>query len=483
MKRAALHAVLAGGAGLACLAAMGGAPRAQDAGAPPSASLPSAPRARLPARFEPGDLESKADFQHQWPTPEPSPTLDLGGDWRATAYGVGTAHVTHDSTLSFEGDADNQTLTRSGTAEDQPRWLLSPRGARLGLKVGDSAAPHVRWMFLAEAGVRQHSADEQVYARHLFASVQTPVLDVLVGRTYDLFGWEGHGFFANSAAALGVPGEPYRQRGQLRVSHVFRLRPLDLELAGAGVVPPQSVPGVGELQLGFRVAFNGWVGAQAQGPGPPTTLPLTIGVSVLGRNFRIPPFSATPGETLTTTGGGVALDLFVPIIPVHSDDLCNALSLTIELTNGAGIADLYPGLSPDVLFPALPNPANAFPPPVYSPGVAPGLVTFDLDGSLHTIAWRSAVVGLRYQLPFARGRAAWVSLAGSRTTSSNAFALTPPFGRAFIWDHGRYWDANVFFAIWRGLQGSLSFQNTQQTFGEGTTAENRRAEAALSYYF
>jgi hypothetical protein len=483
MTRAALHGVLAAGAGLACLVATGGAPRAQDAGVPPSASSPPPPpRAPPPARFEPGDLESKADFQHQWQTPEPSPTLDLGGDWRATAYGVGTVDVTHDSSLSFDGDTDNRTLGRPNTLEEQPRGLASPRGTRLGIKVGDPTASRFRWMFLAEAGVRQPSV-EQVYARHLFASVQTPVLDVLVGRTYDLFGWEGHGFFANSAAALGVPGEPYRQRGQLRVSHVFRLRPLDLELAGAGVVPPQSVSGVGELQLGFRVAFNGWVGAQAQGPGPPTTLPLTIGVSVLGRNFRVPPFSATPGETLTTTGGGVALDLFVPIIPVHSDDLSNALSLTIELTNGAGIADVYPGLSPDVLFPALPNPANAFPPPVYSPGVAPGLVTFDLDGSLHTIAWRSAVVGLRYQLPFARGRAAWVSLAGSRTTSSNAFALTPPFGRAFIWDHGRYWDVNLFVAIWRGLQASVSYQDTQQTFGDGTEAENHRAEGALSYYF
>jgi hypothetical protein len=40
MKRASLRRVAAAGAGLACLVATGGAPRAQDAGSPPPALPP-----------------------------------------------------------------------------------------------------------------------------------------------------------------------------------------------------------------------------------------------------------------------------------------------------------------------------------------------------------------------------------------------------------------------------------------------------------
>jgi hypothetical protein len=152
------------------------------------------------------------------------------------------------------------------------------------------------------------------------------------------------------------------------------------------------------------------------------------------------------------------------------------------LATGAGLACLVGAAGAPRAQDASPNPGNVLLPPVYSPGVGPGIVTFDVDRSLHTIACRSIVVGVRYQLPFARGRAAWVSTMWSRTTSSNLVALTPPTESGGEWDHGRYWDANIFVALWRALEGSLSFQDTRQTFGD-RNGENRRAEVALSYYF
>jgi hypothetical protein len=49
--------------------------------------------------------------------------------------------------------------------------------------------------------------------------------------------------------------------------------------------------------------------------------------------------------------------------------------------------------------PALPTPMGATAAPVYPQNIDNGMVAFTQDGTIHTVDWRSYLVGLAYYLP------------------------------------------------------------------------------------
>ncbi|HVZ73031.1 MAG TPA: hypothetical protein VHJ20_11700 [Polyangia bacterium] len=468
MKRLALAAALVG---------VGSAAHAQTA-APPPAPTPV---------LWPADPQSKVDFQHAPPSFEPSPTLHRGG-LALSVYGVERLDLRSDSTQSFGDFANNASLDRSGTAfGDTSQTRFTARNSLYGLKLVAPETSSVRAHALLEVGAESPDPDAPtgwhgLWARHAYAAIETPVLDVLVGRTHDLFGWGGHGFFPTTVATLGVPGEIYRQRGQVRISHVFRFDPVDFEIAIASVSQVQSSTNTADGEIGLRLAVNHWRGAATQGAGPPEARPLQVGISTIGRILQVPPFAAQPEPRTSVDAGGLALDFFVPIYPAHGDDLSNALSLAVEASAGSGIADLYPQLTGGVLYPALPNPsATAL--PTFTTDIPPRLLSYDAIGDAHTINWAAWMLNLRYHPPITRGHRLWISGTLSGTTSNNARLVTPPEGYAGVWTDSFYADANLVVAIWRGLQIAGSHQWTRQSFLDGARATNAREQFMLAYYF
>src|SRR4051812_35103141 len=86
--------------------------RAQDR---PVSPVPPPARVQWPT-VGPGDPEAKADFQHVWVTPEPSPTLRATSGWFASLYGIERFDYVDDSTQSFSNVfADATLLARPGT--------------------------------------------------------------------------------------------------------------------------------------------------------------------------------------------------------------------------------------------------------------------------------------------------------------------------------------------------------------------------------
>jgi hypothetical protein len=96
---------------------------------------------------------------------------------------------------------------------------------------------------------------------------------------------------------------------------------------------------------------------------------------------------------------------------------------------------------------------------------------------------RSAVAGLQYHLPFDDGRRVWVSALGSLTRSDNAVEVISIQSIPFVWNRAWYYDLNVFVAMTRALQLAASYQLTHQTFGDGVSASNARAQLAATYFF
>ncbi len=424
----------------------------------------------------------------------PSPLTFRNEGWSATLYGFAELDVMGDSTQSFGEASGNNTLARpNSVAGDNPRTQFTARNSRLGFRIGAPewgsmrATAVVEMDFFGEEPVTTHQNEAYtagpVRMRHFYAKLETPIVDVLAGQYHDLFAWGGEGFYPNTVAFLPLMGEIYHRNPQLRLSKTFKSHAADFEIAAAAVRPVQRDAGAPDVQGGIRLAVNGWTGASSPGASRPVAAPMALGVSAIERRFSVTDFSQTPGNPQTGSGWGVAANAFLPIIPAAGDDLKNALSVTGEFTVGSGISDLYTGLTGGVGFPQLPNPQQFEAVPTYTPNIDPGIITFDATNRLQAVKWTAAVLNAHYHLPIVDGKKLWLSGTYALIKSSNAVALTPIQGRAFVWDRGQYFDANLWWGVTPAFQIGLSYQHMQQTFGDGIVAHNNRGEGAFYLFF
>ncbi len=84
------------------------------------------------------------------------------------------------------------------------------------------------------------------------------------------------------------------------------------------------------------------------------------------------------------------------------------------------------GLNGGVSFPNPPNPDMVTPAPTYAADIDNGMVTFDSNGKIHTIDWKSYIVGVQYYLP-PSGKV-WISANYSGMKSDNAASYTSTSG-------------------------------------------------------
>jgi hypothetical protein len=430
------------------------------------------------------------------PLPKAPAPLSAGEPgWSMGFYGWLELDALWDSTQSFNETVLDQTIARPNTyAGDNPRFQATPKDSRIGFKVAAPKYGAIKASAQFEADffglLPPTASQDQSYTystirlRHYYAKLETPVLDLLAGQFFDLYGWGGHGFFPSTPAFLGVMGEVFHRNVQLRVSKTLESDSVGLDIAVAGVRPATRDAAVPDVQAGLKLSIKNWQGASAQGPRPAKPAPLAIGVSGVGRRLSVTDFQAIVADAQVVYGWGAAVDAFLPIIPVSGDDLSNALSVTGEYSRGTGVTDLYLTLNGGVLFPSLPNPKNVLPALTYTPNIDPGIVTFDADGIAHTINWQGWMVNAHYNLPINKGKTLSLSGTYSEIRSSNALSLTPIQGQFFVWSKGRYFDGTAWWSITPAFQMCLSAQVDQQTFGgDGTVARNYRGQAAWWFFF
>jgi len=156
-----------------------------------------------------------------------------------------------------------------------------------------------------------------------------------------------------------------------------------------------------------------------------------------------------------------------------------------SFVTGTGIADLLT-TGGGAVFPILPNPALANPPPEYTPHIDNGLVTFDLLGVLHTIDWQAYRVNLQYYFP-PSGRVS-LSLNYTDSYSKNMSRLYPRRGMEIellsrVAKRSQYADASLFWDATPAVRFGGSFQYTVFTYLDGEKPRNFRGVAQAMYVF
>jgi hypothetical protein len=468
---------------------------ADDDSADAAAAAPEQPKAKAEAKATvPEDKGPETSAPAKVATPPAPALVPVTSRWGASIYGFVELDAIHDSTQSFADGSNGGVVARRGTyAGDRGESVATIKNSRVGLKFDAPEYHRVKGSALVEMdffGVQPTDATQNDFyvlgtmrVRHAYMKLETPVLDVLAGQYHDLFAWGGSGFYPNTLAFLGVPGQIYHRNPQLRLSKKVGGDAVSFEIAAAAVRPVQRHSEVPDVQGGVRLSFNQWQGANSQGSGQTQLTAAAIGVSAIGRRFVMPQFIGQPRNSTSETGWGVAFNAVIPVIPASSlEDHGNALTLTGELSTGTGIADLYNNMTAGARLPELANVANKNPPETYPQDVDPGLITFDADNNAKTYQWTALVVGLQYYLPIAGGKV-WVSGIYSQVSSNNILLLTPAASWGAVYKSARYYDANVFAALTPAAQLGLSFQATQQTYGDGSKPTNLRAELGMTFFY
>ncbi len=470
----------------------------EDLGAPPKSDAAAAAdaSAKAPGQKEPtadvdasAKAKAKAPDAHEdiapaasaptetSPAPERAPVYGKRGDWFIAPYGYARLDAIEDSTQSFEDGIQPNLIARVGTYKgDHRRTIFTAKDSRLGVFVGAPTfngirtSAQIEFDFYGLTPSDARRSDSVIFGpvrvRHAFLKMETPIVDVIAGQYYDLFGW-GSYFYPATVAYLGVPGQIYHRNPQLRIEKKIKAGDIEIMAAIAAVRPGERDSGIPDGQAGLKISYNGWTGIATPGFGRPVLTPLSVGVSGIVRHFETPAFESDPGShAVHTNGGGIAVNVLLPVIPAVSvENHSNALTLTGEFSDGSGLADMYTGMDGGSRFPILPNPSMANNPVAYQSNVDPGLVTFDRNSDLKAIKWRAVVAGLQYYLPIANGRV-WVAGIYSRIWSDNIKPLTPYPSYGAIFTKMEYIDANVGYDITPALVLGLSFQTVKQTFGD-----------------
>ena len=404
--------------------------------------------------------------------------------WSAVIYGFAELDAIHDSLQGPNDLMGNAALSRSGTyAATHDQTTFSVRNSRLGLKVGAPDLGPLRASALAEMDFfgNQPTVSEAAFfnnptfrIRHFYFKLETPVVDLTVGQTWELFGWQAY-FVPASVNLQGLPGQVYSRTAQVRVSKTLELsQDVNLELALAALRPPQRAGGLPDGQAGVKLNLP-WRKAYRTLGGATSALDaMAVGVSGAVRRFAVPAFEANAKTDVTTTGWGVSVDVLLPIIAASSESHDNALTFTGSFARGEGIADLYTGLGGPPL-PSIPG----TPPTPYTAPIDAGLVGFDAAGNLQAVSYQTFIVGLQYWLPGSTG----LSLAAnySHLQSFNAAALAN--GNKNVVVRQQYASGAVFWDVVQPIRFGLEYAWVEQHFTDGPPSVDRRVQLSGWYVF
>jgi len=460
---------------------------------PPEPALPAAPAVVEPAPAPAAAAAASPAPPQQPPAPPaPPPTsalMNVVSKFTVQLYGFVELDMIHDSTQSFNEVAGDALIARPGTyGAEHSRMMFSVRNSRIGLRVGGPSTSDIKTSaliemdFLGNQPSNPPATNEAAFftnptyrVRHAWMKLETPVVDVLAGQTWGLFGWQAY-FDPASVQIQGLPGEVFTRPAQLRLSHTFKSEPVNLELAVAASRPPQRDGDAPDGQGGLRLMFNEWKGYRTVGSAGTSLDSAALGVSGAVRNFTVMEYSATPASSEHATGWALSFDALLPVVPASKEHHDNALTVTGSFATGTGNSDLYTGLSGGVGFPRITNPDGTT--TAFTPNIDNGLVTYDAAGNLHTIDWSSYIFGAQYFLPFGH---LWVSGNYSHMHSPN----TDDFGAApaSVMTDSTFIDGNLFWDPLEGVRFGGEYAHFEQQYADKVKAKNERIQVSAFYIF
>jgi hypothetical protein len=395
---------------------------------------------------------------------------------KVTLFGFAQADFAYNSTQSCLEFCSNFLVQKPGTYRgDHSRLVFSPRDTRFAVRFaapeehGIRASGLIETDFFGPTSTSEQGtwANPVLRIRHAYLKLETPIVDILIGQTGNLFGWASS-YLVTGGQEPGLPGQMYQRTSQLRVSKIVKASGITAELAIAAERPVQMDSAIPEGVAGVRLQLDRWTGYHTYYLSTSVVQPASIAVTGDLRGFRIAEYSATPRASHFRAGGGVAIDAFLPILSATKASRDNALSVTGELVIGRGTQDMYTalGAAGTVIPPIPPAMAGGAPVP-YVPNFDAGFAAYDASGNLELIRWTSYMVGAEYYPPGLDGRMG-LNLNYGHMQSSNTRKFAGPSTR----EKEDFFAAGGFFDLTKYVRVGADFGLYNDHYVDGTDAKN-----------
>lgn len=421
---------------------------------------------------------------------------------KTTLYGYLETNFKYDSTQSCVEFCGSSQIQRPGNYRgEHGRTIFSARDSRLGIRLAAPEEHGIRVSGVLETDFfgPTTTTEQSTYVnpvlriRTSFLKLETPVVDILIGQQWTLFGWQPN-FISASVQYPGLPGETFERTPQLRLSRTIKSDPITAEIAVAANRPPQQDSATPEGVAGIRLLFDHWTGQHTTYMANTAIQPAAIAVSGDLRQFRIPELSAAQHHGIARTGGGVAISAYLPIIPATRTSKDNALSLNGEVSITSGMSDDYTTLgaagTANAAIPAT-APGGATTP--YTANFDPGLAAIDAAGNAELIKWLAYFASLEFYPAGTDGRLGLVANYGhmqssnARSVGTASAAGSTPAAQAAavakIRDHEDYFEVGAFADPTRATRIAVSGSLYDDAYGDGATAKNYAVIASAWLFF
>ena len=405
-------------------------------------------------------------------------------------YGFVETDSIYDTTQSFNEEQGNnavQTRTAAGGgankfAGEHARDQMSVRNSRLGLVFtvpasdnGLKAMGVFEMDFLGNNGTnatpgnvpgaqseRDFFNNPTARVRHAFVDITKGELALKMGQTWSLLGWQPYYFPGEAVVQPGV-GQLYRRFAQVRVTDTHAFGDWTLESAADMAKPAEMASGSPEWHGGLRVASTKYKGASIGGAGT-SMVGLSAGVSA-----ALIPVRTASAEN--PTGGAVAFDFLVPIIPsADGKDRSNTLVWAGEFMSGSGVGGLeYSGLTLGV--PGVTNTAAT------GTAIDSGIAGVNTGGNVELIRYRAFRTHLQYSMAKWSVSTGYAQVEG-RNLDRFAFSNT-------IMPKIQYGYVAAFYDPVNWLRFAAEVSQTRDTYNDTANrfAANNRYQASAYFLF
>lgn len=187
--------------------------------------------------------------------------------------------------------------------------------------------------------------------RHMYAQAENGGWKVLVGQTWDLFGFSPD-YVLDTISLSPVRGDLYERTQQATLFNTMGNDSMKVDTAVSMERPVQDNSEVPGVDAAIRFDFPSWTGAYtSSGSAYTKTVPASFAVSGKVNTFMVPggAYNTATGAVLAEdvsstsyiTGEAIAVTALLPVIPASSDSFMSSLVLTGEYTNGSGDGDEF----------------------------------------------------------------------------------------------------------------------------------------------
>jgi len=424
-----------------------------------------------------------------------------------------------DNTQSFKEIIGNQAVLRSDTVGGaNSQFISSPRNSRITLDVqaperdGINSRLYFAMDFLGNqsgygpsTGVSEYSYYSSPVPRifQFYALMETPMVDVKIGQDWSRFGFMSE-YSRAQVSVAATPANMFNRWIQASVSkQLWVTDNLSVTPVFSVERPPQANGTLPSFVAGVQVAHHGLQAPYTGSSSGDTSLKsLSLQVSGVGRRLEAnsggPTSSSGTQPSVSSqtyvTGWGVSSALFIPVLPSRDGEMGNTAHVVMEGVTGAGIADMFNGLTWGICNPACGGTGSSgFGGSTFGQtNIDGGLAAVSSQtGKFEAIRTTSMMVHATYYLPD-RGET-WIGGGYGTIYSTNANQMTCTVSASacggavrtpqsiYIRDSTYY--AYLFHDFTPEIRAGLETNWVRTTYADGVNAENRRIQFSFFYRF